>query len=503
MRVTGTDRFGQTITRETSVEISDIEDANKLRLFAAAASLKVGQDAKVRLHSRLDKGLALLTYEGETILCYQIVELHKDYNDLAFKVGHDLFLNFRLAVAAIDGRDLRASSKEFTVERALKVAVKPLKEAFLPGEDGQIEITVTDQTGQPVAAELSLALVNEALFAVCPDATTLILDFFQKEARRHADFHTGATCGFRYAGTTRPVAKALTDEAGRLARDKDERKAIEIVKEEIGRSFSSSSVHAGGPQPAPEPMGAMAGGGGASPSGGRVGADKLGEISNLEKDLPDGQKGMNGAQADKPASDGKPQPRREVRGEGRWLPSVIAGADGKAVATVRMPETTTAWRLTARGCSVETLVGQATAATLTRKDFFVELKTPSFLREGDEIRVVGRIHNLTDFAGTVPLTLRVLDAKDKSKVLATREKSIEVKAKGGAEVAFDAFVIPNTLNVTFELAASAGEQKDSLEQTLPVQPWGLPYVAHAGGTANSDTAAVLRLPEGRTYARPG
>ena len=70
MRVTGTDRFGQTITRETSVEISDIEDANKLRLFAAAASLKVGQDAKVRLHSRLDKGLALLTYEGETILCY-------------------------------------------------------------------------------------------------------------------------------------------------------------------------------------------------------------------------------------------------------------------------------------------------------------------------------------------------------------------------------------------------------------------------------------------------
>ena len=119
-----------------------------------------------------------------------------------------------------------------------------------------------------------------------------------------------------------------------------------------------------------------------------------------------------------------------------------------------MPETTTAWRLTARGCSVETLVGQATATTLTRKDFFVELKTPSFLREGDEIRVVGRVHNLTDFAGTVPLTLRVLDAKDQTKVLATREKSVEVKAKGGAEVAFDAFIIPNILNVAFELTGN-------------------------------------------------
>ena len=73
IRVTGTDRFGQTITRETCVEVSDNEDSNKLRLFAAEAKLKVGQDAKVRLHSRLDKGLALLTYEGETILRYQIV----------------------------------------------------------------------------------------------------------------------------------------------------------------------------------------------------------------------------------------------------------------------------------------------------------------------------------------------------------------------------------------------------------------------------------------------
>ena len=160
-------------------------------------------------------------------------------------------------------------------------------------------------------------------------------------------------------------------------------------------------------------------------------------------------------------------PRREVRGEGRWLPSVVTGADGKAMATIKMPETTTAWRLTARGCSVETLVGQATATTLTRKDFFVELKTPSFLREGDEVRVVGRVHNLTDFAGTVPLTLRIFDPKNPSKVLATREKSVEVKAKGGAEVAFDAFVIPNLLNVTFELSGSAGEQKDSLELDDP------------------------------------
>ena len=173
--------------------MSGDDDSTKLRIFADKARLKVGEESKVRLHARLDKGLALVTYEGETILQYRIVELHRGPNDLRITVGHDLFPNFRLAAAVIDGRDLRSASKDFVVERELKVAIEPAKKAFLPGEEAAVTITVTDQTGKPVRAELSLALVNEALYAVCPDTTPSILDFFQKDARRFAEFHTGAT----------------------------------------------------------------------------------------------------------------------------------------------------------------------------------------------------------------------------------------------------------------------------------------------------------------------
>jgi alpha-2-macroglobulin len=485
IRVAGTDRFGQIINHVTGIEVSDNDDTDKLRIFADQSTLKVGQDAKVRLHSRLDKGLALLTYEGETILHYQILDLRKDYNDIAFKVGHELFPNFRLAAAVIDGRELRSAFKEFSVERELKVVVKPLKEAFLPGEEGKVEISVTDQIGEPVEAELSLALVNEALFAVFPDATTPILDFFQKEARRYAEFHTGATCGFRYEGTTRPVAKALTDERQRLVRESEEARALDLVRSEISQSLA---------RPASAPVVPFEGAVGRNRA--QIIAGSLSGLSAVDGDvrykIDDQLQAGNKAQA-------PPAPRREVQGEGRWLPSIITGADGKAVVTIPMPETTTAWRLTARGCSVETLVGQATATTLTRKDFFVELKTPSFLREGDEIRVVGRVHNLTDFSGKVPLSLRIFDTKDQTKVIATRETSIEVKAKGGGEVAFDAFIIPNILNVTFQLTGNAGAANDSLEQSISVHPWGLPYAVHAGGFTNADTAALLRLPEGRKY----
>ena len=97
---------------------------------------------------------------------------------------------------------------------------------------------MTDQVGKPVEAELSLALVNEALFAVFPDSLTPILDFFQKDARRFAEFHTGATCGFRYDGTTRPVAKAMTDEKERLARAELEGQLLNAAAEQMDMAFA-------------------------------------------------------------------------------------------------------------------------------------------------------------------------------------------------------------------------------------------------------------------------
>ena len=60
LRAAGTDRFGQGIEGECRLSVSDNDDTTKLRFFAEAATLRVGEEAKVRLHSRLAGGLALL-----------------------------------------------------------------------------------------------------------------------------------------------------------------------------------------------------------------------------------------------------------------------------------------------------------------------------------------------------------------------------------------------------------------------------------------------------------
>jgi alpha-2-macroglobulin len=494
LRLTGTDRFGQAVTGATEVQVSDAGDANKLRWFADGSSLKAGIPAKVRLHSRLERGLALVTWEGETILHHRIVELRRDANELEFPVGHELFPNFRLAAAALDGRTLQEAAKEFTVERELKVALKPLQEAFPPGGEGRFEIAVTDQTGAPVAAELSLALVNEALFGVCPDTTTPILEFFQKDARRHAGFHTAASNSFRYPGITRAVSRDVVDDIARLARAGEEIDRLLEARREVDQLMVPQAAAA------PADVQLEFADGFAQTSGliygrlrGAAGGQQAGQVPQEDSQL----QGRNG---DAGGAAARPEPRREDRAAGVWLPSVVTGADGRALASFRMPETTTAWRLTARGCTVETLVGQALATTLTQKDFFVDLKAPSFVREGDQLRVVGRVHNRTGWAGPVALGLRVRDAANPAALLAERERAVEVAAHGGAEVVFDAFTVPDADSLTIEISGRGGDHADALALTVPVRAWGLPYVVHAGGSATADAAAVLELPAGRPYS---
>ena len=485
LRVSGEDRFEQIVTAEGQIRVSDDKDKTKLRFFADNSTGKVGAELPVRLHSRVDNTLALLTIEGENILTHKVLTLKSGFNPVGFVLDHKHYPNFRIAIAAIDQRDLQHAHKDISVERELQVKITPRQEIEVPGAEGSVDIVVTDQNGDPVEAALSVSLVKEALYSLYPEQVPDILDFFQSGARRYTEFRIGSTCGFEYQGVSRPVVKSITEEAERLERKKSEVEQLQRFQSKNAMRYGNDAYDDFGENDSlggtlNRSAGDGMGYGGRENAG--AAAPNVSDDPFAAADKYDGQQ---------EGEDGKPaaEPRKEVMSASRWVAPVITDASGKATITIPLPESTTQWRLTARGCSKETLVGQATASLITRKDFFIELKTPVQLQEGDSMRFLAKLHNLTNFEGKVDVSLQ-LDDQEQQTV------TVDVKKYLVTECLFDEQQIPLVKTLTLTATAQAGDAADKLVVELPVRPWGLPYVVSAGGTSTGNASGILALPKG-------
>lgn len=480
IRASGTDRFGQAVVGSSRVTISDESDKTKLRIFAERTKTVVGASEKLRIHSRLKPTHALITFEGEIIFGYEVRLLKPGINPLQFTVGYQHFPDFYIGVTAIDNRLLHTNRKHFSVERKLNLSVNwkaatPIPDrneslpGYLPGEAAEIQVRATDQLGQPVKAEFSLALVDEALFTIYPDVLKSIDSFFQKGLRRAAALRTASSCTFQYMPTTRPVVQEILAEERRLA--------IQAAAPSLAEFESAEATE-------------------------RTVSRKQRRRLAVRKPV------VRQRRPSVPTYD-EPQVREESTYAGFWIGAVITDDAGLATVTVPMPEKTTKWRLTGRGSTVDTLVGQVSVNAITRKDFFLDVRIPPIVTEGDEIRLGVRLHNMTDYNGGADVQLKL--SVDESQPFYRDHKIAAIKAKDTAELTFDMFTVPaGTLHaspipsqLTIEVTATAGSLSDGIRRTIPVRPWGLEYTDTQSGTAATNSTVYVQLPPDLHYTRKG
>jgi uncharacterized protein YfaS (alpha-2-macroglobulin family)/tetratricopeptide (TPR) repeat protein len=234
LRAEGTDRFDNPVSGQHIVQISDEDDQVRLRILADAHTFKVGDTARVKLHWRENPALALVTYQGARVLQYQLIELNKGSNPLEIPMTARLAPNFELAVAVMtdgrkaeggrrkgeEGKRFHEANSPFTVERELNVTIasKPKKDAdgsVRPGEDLEVTVTTTDPQGNPVSAEVGLAMVEQALLERFPSPIAAIQDFFRGQPRQTA-VRTTSSITFEYRPSTRPINRRLLAELERL-----------------------------------------------------------------------------------------------------------------------------------------------------------------------------------------------------------------------------------------------------------------------------------------------
>ncbi len=545
IRLTGEDRFGNPVTQETAIHIYGDEDSQRLRIIAKQTRLPVGSNLEVEVFNRESAGMALLTFEGETMLDYKVVNLAAGSNKLSLPMEHSLYPNFRLAAAMMRGNRFHTASADFDLLRQLTVKVTPAKEVVRPGEKTSVEIEVMDQLGRPVSAEMSLAVVDQSIFDQFSGRLPRIDHFFAQDARRYLGFNTVSSCTFRYRGHTAQISTAVLAEVTRYKESLEWEKS----KDELRVQLEGKSLRALGYDAPPPPASvayprtagrAMApsrnafrlgqageelesfaglalqeawdedsfndvigiGGGAGGKYGGRGGRGG-GKRGGNPTDAFFGLEGLGYLDSGLDMDDEEAMMRWANAGLAFWAPAVITDADGKATVEFVMPPRSTEWRMTARGTTKETLVGQAEASLIARDDFFVQIQTPLALTEGDSPEFRVRVQNFTEKSGPVSLQLRLSGDEFK--------RSLPGKVEFGEgelqkEFVFDlGSTLPNLGDLSMELIATAAFGDESIVATqlkkVPVRPWGVAVADAHSGLLTSSTKFTLKLPQGRNVNR--
>jgi uncharacterized protein YfaS (alpha-2-macroglobulin family)/outer membrane protein assembly factor BamD (BamD/ComL family) len=244
VRASGSDQFDNQVSGQKRVRISGDKDNVRLRILAEKHAFLVGETAHLRVHWREQPALALVTFEGVSVLGYRLVNLKQGDNTITIPLNADLAPNFYLSVAVMERNRFHAASSGFRVTQRLRVTLKTAHNSLRPGEDLDVAIEVTDPQGNPVKSEISLALVQSNLLNAFGDVQGAIDAFFGAGERRPS-VRQMTSCTFAYRPATRAVSQFLLADAERRETLQREIRAladaqIELVPERGSIAISGS-----------------------------------------------------------------------------------------------------------------------------------------------------------------------------------------------------------------------------------------------------------------------
>ena len=153
----------------------------RLEIVADKPVYRAGETATVVINSESAGATALLTVEGQRLYERRLVPLRGKSTRLEVTVKPQYAPNFFVSVAFVRNKQFMNDEKRIkvsVVERKLQVRVRPDKRRYAPGETATYELRAADWQGNPVSAELSVGVVDEAIYALEPESAPPMLGFF-------------------------------------------------------------------------------------------------------------------------------------------------------------------------------------------------------------------------------------------------------------------------------------------------------------------------------------
>jgi uncharacterized protein YfaS (alpha-2-macroglobulin family) len=313
------------------------------------------------------------------------------------------------------------------LHRRLTIDVTPRQTALEPGGSTEVTLEVKDAAGLPApGAEVALAVVDEAVLALSDHKWWSPLDTF-------------------YPRRAEGVGTVHLRQSVLLARTAD----LRMSESEIREALSALGYT-------------------------RVAPAALDDIAEFKAPAPQVtplQRLMAGGQASYMAMSADLTPgliapiavRADFNPTAVFLAALTTGPDGRAHATVKLPESLTRYRIMAIAVAGEKHFGAGEATLTARLPLMVRPSPPRFLNLGDRFELPVVIQNQTGSELPVDVAVRARNAS----LLEGAGRRVRVPAHDRVEVRF-----PTTTHLPgrarFQLAASSGSHSDAAAADLPV-----------------------------------
>lgn len=140
-----------------------------------------GETVRALITTHKETGYALLTLQADRIFWHRVVKLNGRVKVVEFKYPASAAPGAHLVGGTPQGRRWAQDTaylKAIAPAQRLNITLQASKDEYRPGTTAQYVVTVKDGTGKPQRADVSLGLVDKAIYSLANDETPDPVEFF-------------------------------------------------------------------------------------------------------------------------------------------------------------------------------------------------------------------------------------------------------------------------------------------------------------------------------------
>ena len=182
----GSETYAET-TLWSSAKSDSIEIPLKdISLTAGKDIYSQGDTAEILILSPVADANLLVTLEGNRILKYESIPLKGNSYKYSVKITPELSPNFTLSAVLVANRETYSGQIKVVAppeNKILKVKTKTDQEIYKPGDTVQLEISTSDLKQKGVKSEVSVAIVDEAIYQIQEEKNPPLISYFYHPRR--------------------------------------------------------------------------------------------------------------------------------------------------------------------------------------------------------------------------------------------------------------------------------------------------------------------------------